>query len=441
VILCCENSCYIIFHRFVCILLSMMKKFQVYALLMTGGDAATAVVGPAAATVVEPSPAGSHDTFVAQLVRYRGDHIKPGDVTKVVGDYNILVAKPGALKSIKDPYMLTLYLIVCDVSLRNEGEQHKALNTACKSVEGEKERMAVGKLTTTLEHVHPATEGAAASASAAQRRPPGPPPRAPPRLVPLSSASGGALGGATMPLGGDASHHMPAPQSLSEIASHARREIIEAWKSRTPGGAFAADTPDPVKDAITVLEASVPVHPPFGADVDAEWELCKALARNMKINRFEFDRRLMDYLCWDMPVKFVDSVIPWQMVLEDYLFQVSSGQIGSWSHPLAATPSDARVQIMRIWHKAISRIPRIDSKFQTVQVAVWLLYLNDEFMQRDLHIIFDERDLCTKLQDSLDKEPAQVFITKSQITSPREFMMTVCLGYVDQGGAGASNRV
>ena len=377
-------------------MISMIKKIPFYALVIKGGDAAamgggggpdTTMAGGAAAAVV------SHGAINAHFVRSSGEHVKVGDVGKVIANYNLLVDEPGSLNTIKDPYMLTLYLIVCDVSLRKDGEEHKPLNTACERVSEESGRRVHEKLAQSLAHAQqaPASADAAAAAVAGGSELPSGPPISSGGDVGGLDASAATLEhhtGLTPPAAAPARRRRIADVTPTGAAAPAeepatpigmRIAIMDAWNSPDHGRDIA-QLPEFVHQARDVLAASGD-SPVFDNAFDPQqhWDLCKTLARNIRGGAFSFGRKLLGDVCLEMPLKFLDSSERWKQGLEFFLFHAMTDERRPDKKAVTVTsPMSLRAEIMRTWN-TLKTSSEIESDNWLIQDAIWLLYTNDRF--------------------------------------------------------------
>jgi hypothetical protein len=426
-------------------MISMIKKIPFYALVIKGGDAATMAAVAPTTNPDKPDAAAvvHHDAFVAQLVRYRGEHVQPGKIGHVIADYNNLVSKPGSLNTINDPYMLTLYLIVCDVSLRNEGDVHKPLNTPCEKVDGERGIRAHQKLARSLRRAEQAPVSAAAAASEVSELPPPTVPRLDVSAALLEHSAGeGSSGSAAaaaavrfsgggMPMEAAAAlaGSLPGRVSPGSREQHfRRREIMTGWGKHLQGEAVLT-SPDYVTDAIKVLSAIVPkIQTPFSEDAKGEWDVCRQLKRGIRTTTTRLQGDLMSHVCFDIPTKFAGSADRGHELLEDYLFRVSTGRIAT-SSSQDLSGQELRNLIMTLWNDALREFKRIDSGEQSVQTAIWLLYLNDGFSSKsesfNIGSPAESIKLCTLLRETLRSPSGQMFGQEKNI-QPGHFIHHVC---------------
>ncbi len=99
----------------------------------------------------------SHDVFVAKLQRTPNKHIGSDSIDFMIEDYNYLVRNSRSLHKVKDPYILTFYLILCEQSLMGDDEIHPRLDVPCEAISAGKVRdRAWQKILHTIRDVNPA---------------------------------------------------------------------------------------------------------------------------------------------------------------------------------------------------------------------------------------------------------------------------------------------
>jgi len=80
-------------------------------------------------------------------------------------------------------------------------------------------------------------------------------------------------------------------------------------------------------------------------------------------------------------MKFLGSLTHWHQKLEHYLFKVSADEIDHDRSQQFPTPQALRDEIIRVWTNLL-RLNTIDSTSTIIQHAMWLLYLDPEFVRK-----------------------------------------------------------
>ena len=204
---------------------------------------------------------------------------------------------------------------------------------------------------------------------------------------------------------------------------------MDAWNSPNHGVVLPLQF---VKDAIQVLLISNPLVFFDHGNRQQRWDLCKTLARNINTKRpaFTFGQDLLDYVCLEMPLKFLDSRIGWQRAVEDFLFRAHTGLIEEEGGEVHPGHSNLRAQLMGIWN-SLKHLPMMESGNKIIQDAVWFLYSNNKFspLTVDLNASSKEqhKELCRELTEASRSSSGIHFIeVERNGARPEQFMNAIC---------------
>ena len=97
------------------------------------------------------------DVYVAKLQRDQHKHLNSGQISDLIDDYNNLIKHPDSLPQVKDPYVLTFFMILCEESLKRDDGRHVELDDDCNVIGDDDiaRRPVVERLTDTIGQVNP----------------------------------------------------------------------------------------------------------------------------------------------------------------------------------------------------------------------------------------------------------------------------------------------
>jgi hypothetical protein len=114
-----------------------------------------------ASTVSSPPsslPVAHGDVYVAKRQRNKHKHLNSGQISDLIDDYNNLITHPDSLPQVKDAYVLTFFMILCEESLKGDDGTHVELDEGCNVIGDDDivRRPVVEKLADTIRLVNPA---------------------------------------------------------------------------------------------------------------------------------------------------------------------------------------------------------------------------------------------------------------------------------------------